>query len=264
MAIQRKNLLEAFRNAGEADPLGTEGSRLRSRVRAEVEAAEAEAQAKTEAATHEPEARVEPPVLPVDKARGAASEPAESERLIPESEIPRVPPIWMPLAAAVSIAFLLGILVGRIGGSEVRAEGDASLAEGSLPNSGFKPRNDLVPRSELIQGDNGEASAPAPGSSSRASALYDPVNRYTLVVATYGRTKEDFAWATHDQLADEGFPVFPPAEVGKDILVLVGAQPEVEDLAQTKEAIRNLTGWDGAKESYKDAYAIRIDRLIDR
>lgn len=222
MSAHQKNLLEAFRNAGNAP--------------------------KPAGAPPPP-----PPKSPVEKPPRPPRPPA------PAAEGGWRAPAWLPWVAGLGIAFVIGILLGR--GSR-----DVSKAAGSEEHADSAERTaekDPTP----IEGALGDA-PPTRGEetppSRYASALLDPANQYTVIAATYGRTRSDFAWATHDQMKDLGLPAFTPWQREKDILVLVGAAATKEELRDLEARLRRLDGWDGAKSAYADAYIDRIDKLIVR
>ncbi len=163
-------------------------------------------------------------------------------------------PRWLPMAAALGIAFVLGVLLGR------GARGVSKAAPG-----GAEPAPGAPPETAPAEVGRGAAVPQAPAADAHTeSALLDPANQYTVIAATYGRTRSDFAWATHDQMKDLGLPVFTPWQRERDILVLVGAAATKEGLREVEARLRRLDGWDGAKDAYADAYIDRIDKLIVR
>ena len=103
----------------------------------------------------------------------------------------------------------------------------------------------------------------APAVQKSGSPLFDPENEYTVVVATYARSAEELAWATHDHLRDARLPVFPLIEVSGKIVILVGAAPTYAGLSGVEEQVRGLSR-DGVARIYEDAYRQRIDDLIER
>ena len=151
----------------------------------------------------------------------------------------------------LSLAFALGYAVGR--GSPAVAEAKDPVEEGSAPAT----RPTSQPRS--FQPREGGEQAPAATLRIEDSPLYDPKNQYTVIVGAYSKTSPDFAWATHDHLAEEGFDVFPPVASGNLLLVLVGAAPSKADLADVEARVRKLER-DG-KKPYDDAYRQPIDKL---
>jgi hypothetical protein len=229
VASNKKNLLEAFRDAGGERDRPPEPAPLASRPTSAPRAA-------APSAPHASAA--------LDRARGLLGEL----------------PGWTPWAAGIAVAFVLGVWLGGSGSDSSAAAGSGTEPAGERPAR----EQDASAHTASAPGAALPAVDPKAEASLRVSPLYDLANRYTLVVATYGKSKQDFAWATHDQLADEGLPVFPPVAVRDDLLVLVGAAPSAGELSALQTRVRGLKGWDGSRESYADAYPILIDRLIDR
>jgi len=218
MSAQQKNLLEAFRNAGG-------GSKPPA------------------SAPKAPEGPARPPVPPPPRA--------------PRAWRPGRAPAWLPWVAAIGVAFVLGVLVGRSSRSVSRAAGGGAeeVSEGPRPGASLGAPAPVA-----------RPTPPAHGVQSEApeNPLLDPQNQYTVVAASYGLGKAEYAWATHDQMHEVGLPVFAPWQREKDILVLVGAAPSKDDLRDVEARLRRLDGWDGAKDAYADAYIDRIDKIIDR
>lgn len=232
MAVPRKNLLEAFRDAGnkpvqESEP--SAGPFARS---------ESPASAKSSPAPRQPRARL---------------------------------PAWLPWVCGVALAFVFGLALGKKSAS-FAAPSDESAAAAGDESAGEKSgaaAPPSQPSADALRAVRPED--PAPGTETRATpgpggvaALYDERNRYTIVVATYGASRQDFAWATHDLLADQGLAVWPVAQRGDNYLVLVGAAPESKELESTLGRVRGLASWDKTPAAYADAYVERIDRIIDR
>jgi hypothetical protein len=155
------------------------------------------------------------------------------------------------LLVGLSLSFALGYAVGR--GSPKVAEAKDPGSEQTTPPSrpatqkrSFQAREGAAPANARIED----------------SALFDPKNQYTVVAGAYSKTSPDFAWATHDHLAEEGFDVFPPVASGNLLLILVGAAPSRADLADVEARVEKLER-DG-KKPYDDAYRQPIDQLISR
>lgn len=221
MVVQRKNLLEAFRDAG-----------------------------------NKPAQEPEPAAGPF-----AGDAPAR----VKVARAPRARlPFWLPWACGIALAFVFGVAIGRK---------SASLA---APPSGETDEEQVVdeaklpvePRSSGGGAERAERAArPAdsdPIAAQAPDALQDPANRYTIVVATYDLSRSDFAFSTHDLLAEQGFPVWPVAQRGKHYIVLVGAARESKDLADTLRRVTRLESWDKTPAAFADAYVSRIDDIIDR
>lgn len=175
--------------------------------------------------------------------------------------------VWAVGAVAVVLSFVLGFLVGRNTPAEARAEEPAPLADGPRPAN--QPRSfQERPASPLATSPKSAAEAPAASSASgdtriEDSALFDPANLWTVIVASYSKSNQDLAWATHEHLRDARLPVFPPVESRNLVVVLAGAAPTSAELARIETAVKALSR-DGKKKDYADAYCARIDTLIPR
>ena len=278
MAAQRKNLLEAFKNAGDLP----------------------EPEPSPEAPSTGPAARVHPPsatpslfeklhakrsAKKTAAAPGSGGEPAEGRSRASRIAIPSlslfggdIPPPLL-LAAGAGVVLAIGVAIGRASRPEVEAAG-ASEREGSLAGL-------LDEREGAAPGEpEGAGIVPAGGGASRTSArnlgvrgtrdtldaggrtqiedspLFDPENHYTIIVQTYGQANKDHAWATFEHLRSEGLPVFRPVVKDEYLLLLVGAAPSSKDLAAVQERIRKLPR-DG-QYAYHDAYRVPIDNYIER
>ncbi len=165
-------------------------------------------------------------------------------------------PGWLPWLALIGVAFVIGIVVGR--------RGNGVEAAATEPTADVGPSDSPARKEPASQAALESPPAPAPGATGGPeSALYDPKNQYTVVVATYPQTAEDYAWATYDHLREQRVAVFAPLGVGDKIVVLVGAAPRSSDLAALEEKIEGLSR-DGNPRAYGDAYRERIDDLIRR
>ncbi len=171
-------------------------------------------------------------------------------------------PTWLPWIVGLLLSFAVGFAVGRKASVEARAGESGSLG-------GRNAAPEQAGTSSPGRGTPGPGSAPAPGAEGGAlptrieeSALFDERNRYTIVVASYARAKEDLAWATYEHVRDEGLAVFPPVASGDLVLVLAGAAPTSGELESLEKEIEEL-GRDG-KKPYHDAYRQGIDKLIQR
>ncbi len=243
---RQKNLLEAFRNASQ------------------VETPESASSGGPFAGRRRPAAPVKP-----RRPRRELGEILEELALPP----------WLPWAAGIAVALVVGIVIGRgAGGGESQAAdeadertaavGESSTGAGIVPRASSdgaqrpdEPDSRQAPPSAASAGDaSGSAPAGVPASE---APIFDPSNRYTVVVASYSLAKEDLAWGTYDHLQSHGIPVFNPMAVAGDIVVLAGAAPEYDDLKNLEERVRKLAR---GKQSnvYGDAYRRKIDSLIRR
>ncbi len=165
-------------------------------------------------------------------------------------------PSWLPWIALIGIAFVIGIVIGRVGnGVEAAGETERQADVGpSVTPARREPAGQAALDTPI---------RPPAASGALESTLYDPKNQYTVVVATYPENAEDYAWATYDHLREQGLAVFAPLGVGDKIVVLVGAAPRSSDLAELEEKIEGLSR-DKSPRAYGDAYRERIDDLIRR
>jgi len=171
---------------------------------------------------------------------------------------------WPLALVAVVLAFALGYALGRGQGREARAEEPPpALAAPSNQPRAFQER---APAAGAEPPAAPSASAPA---RIQDSALFDPANLYTVIVASYTKgkngknnTNQDLAWATYQHVLESGVTVFPPVESGNLLVVLAGAAPKKADLEATEARVRALVR-DGEKP-YFDAYRVQIDKLIPR
>ncbi|HEX6884744.1 MAG TPA: hypothetical protein VF530_15320 [Planctomycetota bacterium] len=168
---------------------------------------------------------------------------------------------WPLALVAVVLAFALGYALGRGQGREARAE--------EPPPALVAPSNQPRAFQERVPAAGAEAPAaagPAAPARIQDSALFDPANLYTVIVASYTKGKnnanQDLAWATYQHLLEAGVTVFPPVESGNLLVVLAGAAPRKQDLEATEARVRALVR-DGEKP-YFDAYRVQIDKLIPR
>jgi hypothetical protein len=170
--------------------------------------------------------------------------------------------VWALAVVGLVAAFVLGFVVGRNTRSETRAEerAPAAGAGGSRPVQQPRAFQDRPPASPALAIPAAPAPAPATGRI-EDSPLFDPANLYTVVVASYTRSNQDLAWATHEHLRDAKLPVFPPVESRNLVVVLAGAAPTSGELEEVEEAVKALSR-DGRKKDYSDAYRARIDPLI--
>jgi len=170
---------------------------------------------------------------------------------------PTVLPGWIGWALLVVLAFVGGVLVGR-GPVVAGAEGEEQPGEASdgAPDAGVAG---IVPAREP------QASAPTREEASEqprtdGRAIKDPENKYTVVVASYGLSMVDLAWATVDFLRAQRIAAHPPFRLSNAIVVVAGAAPRKSDLEELVRQVRGLAR-DGTPGVYDDAYIDAIDRL---
>ena len=226
MSLRRKNLLEAFK--------------------------------KSEAPTPAP-APAAPQHSPVPAQSSAPlfdSAPVSSAR--PRKDVTRA----LVLVGLV-LSFVIGFLVGRsTPPGEARAEKPAALNPEPRPVNQPRAFQERPPASTAPAA-TPVAETPAGEKRIEDSALFDPANLQTVVVASYTKSNQDLAWATYYHLQDAKLPVFPPVESRNLVVVLAGAAPTSAELQKTLASVQALSR-DGKKKDYSDAYCARIDTLIPR
>lgn len=239
MSAQRKNLLEAFKNAGDVPDLSKAAPPPAS-----------------------------PPSRPPSAAGAAPTRERKPLRERASLDLPSLPgevPTGLFLAAAAGLIFALGVFVGvRFSQPDVaeagsEPDGPAALVGGISTGPGIVPPRDLGTRGPRAELPTLEEARQTP---IEESPLFDKENRYTVVVATYTTQNPDPAWGTYMHLRSEGLDVFPPVVKNEHLMILVGAAPRSRDLAATEERIRQLRR--EGENPYHDAYRAPIDRYIER
>ena len=227
MNPRQRNLLEAFKDAGEALPAGSPSS------------------GGPFAGPRKVEEDPGPPPAPIP----------DVDTDVPKAtwgEVFEELPPWLPSVVALVVVFLLGIAIGRA------TKGGAVEAGGG---------DDPGPRVELESGDRVRIrpeDVPAD-----ASALYDPANVFTVILATYSHSDlgKALAWENYDWLKELGYPVFQPVYSGQNtenVVLLAGAQPEKAGLDELLSQIRRQPGKKGGDElPFESAYTIRIESILD-
>lgn len=163
--------------------------------------------------------------------------------------------------AAVGIAFVLGVLVGRQTqpNNEVQAGagGDGSGAGGDELVSLSDLDTDISPwvdADEEVPDD-----PPAEG----VSPLVDPRNKYTIVAISFTASNTDLAFTNFDHLVAKGLQAFPPFKTQNGVVVVVvGAEPKESGLADALSRLQRLSGPNGQGRPYEDAYTYPIRKLI--
>lgn len=239
MSSRQRNLLEAFKDAGEALPAGSPsaGGPFAGPRRAPEESA-----------AERPDS---------DRTRSDVDVPKASW-----SEVLEELPTWLPWALVGTAAFLLGLLVGR-----ATASGPVVQA---APSGG-----DILPAgSDEVSAGRGARPAGADGrvrilpeevDDPELRPLYDLDNEYAVVLITYGysETGEGAAWTTHQFLLELGYPVFPPflSLTNPNLIVLLaGASPTRADLKPLQAKIQRQKGPNGRDFPFATAY---IDEIGD-
>ncbi|MAB81220.1 MAG: hypothetical protein CMJ89_17885 [Planctomycetes bacterium] len=253
MAASRKNLLEAFRNAGDVPELGTGAPPPQEKKPATGSLFD---NIKTRARrSPAPSAQEAVPIEP-----RAAETPGLFSGNIPPGLL---------FAAGAGVLVAVGIAIGRASGSDVAAaeaggEGpQIENTQGERPGGpGRAPADE--PRNMGTRGTRDTLDADRSHASVKIedSPLFDTDNLYTIVVQTYTHSSADHAWATFEHLRAEGFSVFPPVVKDEFLLILVGAAPRSRELAPIEATLRELER-DG-ESPYHDAYRVPIDNYIER
>ncbi len=167
-------------------------------------------------------------------------------------------PGWAGWVLLIVLAFLAGRLTGKQAQPAHAEEGETPpvVEEDPLPARGA---GGIVPSGTVA----GSEQPVAPTEPASNAALLDKANEFTIVVATYGRSNEDYAWATFDFLREQNIPAYTPYQVRGGIVVLAGAAPRKTDLESLVRRVRGLSR-DGVDGVYDDAYIHLIDKLIPR
>ncbi len=240
----KKNLHEAFQEAAE-------------RQRATLER-ESEVHADPEPAPALPAPALPAPALPEPRGRASHGASALDRPYVRGRADAFRQPIVL---AAMVVAFALGTLFGSRSEPAVSAEPGSEILSGAAPATAEPLSDDLeVP---LLSAEG----ADAPDILTQvARALADPNNRYTIQVATYGRTERGLGWAKDlvSWMEQNELPVAPPQEVGDHYVVLVGVgrtQVELEELLMFVQQMPTAAQTSG---TFVDAFIINIDKLIGR
>jgi hypothetical protein len=160
---------------------------------------------------------------------------------------------FVVLVAAVGLAFVLGVAVGRSTASP------EALAAGGDSTGGALDGLDAS-ESPWISADD-EKPAVAPTES--VSPLLDPRNKYTIVAISYTRNNDALAYRTYDHLLAKGLQAFKPFSTRNGmIVVVVGAAPKESGLADSLSRLQRLSGPDGKGRPYEGAYAQPIKKLL--
>ena len=165
------------------------------------------------------------------------------------------------LVAAVGLAFVLGVFVGRrTAPGEVQAAGDDE--GGGAAEADLLSLDDLAASESpwVIADDEPAETAPTQG----AHPLLDPRHKYTIVAIALTPKNEDIAYDNYDYLVSKGLPAFQPFPTPNGmIVVVVGAAPKESGLADSLSRLQRLSGPNGTGRPYSDAYTQPIRKLID-
>ncbi len=206
---------------------------------------------------------------PVSRAGSPAPQAAPFQSMVPAPRTRagrRNDLVWALAVVGVVLVFVLGFVVGRNTRGEARAEELAPPEDAPRPRPANQPRSFQKDPSSASSDETSVSGAVAPSNGETRiedSALFDPANLWTVIVASYTKSNQDLAWATHEHLRDAKLPVFPPVESRNLVVVLAGAAPTSAELAKVEAAVKALAR-DGKKKDYADAYSARIDTLIPR
>lgn len=159
------------------------------------------------------------------------------------------------------LVFSIGYLVGQ-GSEPVQAGAGGDPIDLQSPTgSGValgssEPAVQVTPARPDDQGPGPEV----PSAAERA--FLDPANKYTVVVFTaenseFGKSR---AWAMHDYLADQTYPVVEPRHWKGEVKIFVGAAPTTGGLADLEVRLRQDPGPDDSRPFY-DAYVDNADRF---
>lgn len=229
MSSRQRNLLEAFKHAGEALPAGSPSAGGPFAGPRKVP---------------EDDSPPPPPIPDVDTEVPKATWAEVLDEL----------PAWLPWAVAISVSFFLGLMIGR------------SSASSPVEAGNENARGESDSNTELVAGDGPVRILPEDIEFEDSRALYDPKNVYTVVLITYesGEAGEGAAWATFDWLTDLGYPVFRPnysvKSDGSLIVLLAGAKSRRADLDELLVRIKRQKSKNGKNLPFASAY---IDEIED-
>lgn len=190
----------------------------------------------------------------------AASEPHVTTAQGVTLPLGTVPFLFLQLGL-VGLVFAIGYLAGQGSAPALAAEGDGEF-ELQAPGASDPGGSGLPVAAPLTTQGPDEAGGPVQGSSPAEVAFMDPSNKYTVVVFTaensdFGKNR---AWAIHDYLVNQSYPVVHPHLWKGEVKIFVGAAPTTGGLADLEARLRKDLGPDGTRPFY-DAYVDNADRF---
>jgi hypothetical protein len=162
--------------------------------------------------------------------------------------------------ASLFFTFAVGLFVGSRNGGVAEAKGgDGAAVLDETPSDAPAANAEELLRLGAEQ---------SGGSTGLSADLTNPVNRYTIQVASYNNKASAQAVAEEhvDFLDGQGLRVVGPLLVGRGehLVVLVEAAPDKESLERLCEQIRALPDSRNSGARFPGAYVREIDRLIER
>ena len=191
----------------------------------------------------------------------------------------------VPLAISFLGTLALGFLLGRLSapGSTVIAGEDAGLATGVGEDLAWLTEREAGSEGQAREGQGSSADSAAVAVNTREgvaapadpvlptgspspgdAAMFDLANRVTLRVIYYSQDEKERVWETHNYLVQRGLPVGRPVDVGRIIVLLVGAAPGAAGLAELKTRLRAMEGPNHEAGAFKGAYVVNIDSDVER
>jgi hypothetical protein len=178
-----------------------------------------------------------------------------------------LPALLLALVALVGLAFWLGRMSGGDGGVAAR-ERDQPLDPAGISSPGAPAGAQQAPA--------GAGSAPSSPAAPAANgeegwtpaerALWDPANKYTVIVVEYTKGRDEaIAEQTHQYLAGQGLAV---AQIysGARLFLVAGAAPQSKNLDALCLKIKELKGPPPLHRAgeFHDAYIRSIDAILQR
>ena len=154
----------------------------------------------------------------------------------------------------MGLVFAMGYLAGQGSDTVLAADGVVEVELQAPDASGVE--------AAPLGTQGSQEAAGQPQVSGPEVAFMDPSNKYTVVVFTaensdFGKNR---AWAIHNYLMDQAYPVVRPRLWKGEVKIFVGAAPTTGGLADLEARLRKDLGPDGTRPFY-DAYVDNADRF---
>jgi hypothetical protein len=256
MAIQKKNLLEAFQASAAAE-------------KAKAAAGAAAGQPKAGGPFAQP-TPAKPPAEPAGDAPGesplrrAWSQRAWNTEALMKGGLQRL--IVLQLLITIAAFFLGRASVSSVDAGDGSARGDEVAAGLQQPppasGAGATPSPQPGDPSGAQQSGGAAQVVTQPGTPAER-ALLDPRNLYTVKVVEYRKGKDDeVALSTLEYFLDQGLPAVAQVQGGR-LFILLGAAPTQAELDELLAEAKTMRGPPPLSKpaEFHDAYVVGIDRL---